>query len=65
MDNAGHLPRFLRAQVVLSIKRRMAAMYDELTQKDIEKMEEEIEYRKLIVRKRSWKQLKKRGRTAI
>ena len=26
-------------------------MYDELTKKDIEKMEEEIEYRKLVVRK--------------
>lgn len=26
-------------------------MYDELTQKDIQKMEEEIEYRKLVVRK--------------
>ena len=26
-------------------------MYDELTQKDIKKMEEEIEYRKLVVRK--------------
>ena len=26
-------------------------MYDELTQNDIKKMEEEIEYRKLVVRK--------------
>ncbi len=26
-------------------------MYDELTKKDIEKMKEEIEYRKLVVRK--------------
>ena len=26
-------------------------MYDELTAKDIKKMEEEIEYRKLVVRK--------------
>jgi len=28
-------------------------MYDELTKKDIEKMEEEIEYRKLVVRKQA------------
>ena len=28
-------------------------MYDELTQKDIQKMEEEIEYRKLVVRKQA------------
>lgn len=26
-------------------------MYDELTEQDIKKMEEEIEYRKLVVRK--------------
>ncbi len=28
-------------------------MYDELTEQDIKKMEEEIEYRKLVVRKGS------------
>ncbi len=33
-------------------------MYDELTQKDIEKMEEEIEYRKLIVRKQALEAVK-------
>ncbi len=33
-------------------------MYDELTQKDIEKMEEEIEYRKLVVRKEALEAVK-------
>ena len=28
-------------------------MYDELTQKDIDKIKEEIEYRKLVVRKQA------------
>lgn len=30
-------------------------MYDELTEQDIKKMEEEIEYRKLVVRKKDRK----------
>lgn len=34
-------------------------MYDELTEQDIKKMEEEIEYRKLVVRKMRWKQSKR------
>ena len=33
-------------------------MYDELTKKDIEKMEEEIEYRKLVVRKEALEAVK-------
>lgn len=33
-------------------------MYDELTQKDIEKMEQEIEYRKLVVRKEALEAVK-------
>ncbi len=33
-------------------------MYDELTQKDIEKMEQEIEYRKLVVRKQALEAVK-------
>ena len=33
-------------------------MYDELTQKDIQKMEEEIEYRKLVVRKKALEAVK-------
>ena len=33
-------------------------MYDELTQKDIQKMEEEIEYRKLVVRKEALEAVK-------
>ncbi len=33
-------------------------MYDELTQKDIAKMEEEIEYRKLVVRKKALEAVK-------
>ena len=33
-------------------------MYDELTEKDIKKMEEEIEYRKLIVRKQALEDVK-------
>ena len=33
-------------------------MYDELTKKDIEKMKEEIEYRKLVVRKEALKAVK-------
>lgn len=33
-------------------------MYDELTQKDIKKMEEEIEYRKLVVRKQALEDVK-------
>lgn len=33
-------------------------MYDELTQKDIQKMEEEIEYRKLVVRKEALEEVK-------
>lgn len=33
-------------------------MYDELTQKDIEKMEEEIEHRKLVVRKEALEDVK-------
>lgn len=37
-------------------------MYDELTEQDIKKMEEEIEYRKLVVRKMRWKQSKKHVR---
>ena len=35
-------------------------MYDKLTQKDIDKMEEEIEHRKLVLRK-----LRMRGRREI
>ena len=34
------------------------AMHNELTQKDIEKMEEEIEYRKLVVRKNALEDVK-------
>ena len=30
-------------------------MHDEVTEKDIERMKEEIEYRKLVVRKKHWK----------
>lgn len=33
-------------------------MYDELTEKDIEKMQEEIEYRKLVVRKEALEEVK-------
>ncbi len=33
-------------------------MYDELTEKDIQKMEEEIEYRKLVVRKQALEDVK-------
>ena len=33
-------------------------MYDELTAKDIQKMEEEIEYRKLVVRKQALEDVK-------
>jgi len=33
-------------------------MYDELTEKDIEKMKEEIEYRKLVVRKEALEEVK-------
>ena len=33
-------------------------MYDELTQKDIQKMEEEIEYRKLVVRRQALEAVK-------
>ena len=33
-------------------------MYDELTAKDIQKMEEEIEYRKLVVRKEALEDVK-------
>ncbi len=33
-------------------------MYDELTQKDIDKMKEEIEYRKLVVRKEALEEVK-------
>ena len=39
-----------RIKSIWNAKRRNQ-MYDELTQKDIQKMEEEIEYRKLVVRK--------------
>ena len=31
-------------------------MYDNLTKDDIKKMQEEIEYRKLVVRKKHWRQ---------
>ena len=34
-------------------------MYDELTEQDIKKMEEEIEYRKLVVRKNALEQSKR------
>ena len=30
-------------------------MKEQLTQSDVEKIKEEIEYRKLVVRKRNWK----------
>lgn len=33
-------------------------MYDELTEQDIKKMEEEIEYRKLVVRKEALEAVK-------
>lgn len=33
-------------------------MYDELTEQDIKKMEEEIEYRKLVVRKNALEAVK-------
>ena len=33
-------------------------MHNELTQKDIEKMQEEIEYRKLVVRKEALEDVK-------
>ena len=33
-------------------------MYDELTEQDIKKMEEEIEYRKLVVRKQALEAVK-------
>ena len=33
-------------------------MYDELTMKDIKKMEEEIEHRKLVVRKQALEDVK-------
>ena len=33
-------------------------MHDELTQNDIKKMEEEIEYRKLVVRKQALEDVK-------
>lgn len=33
-------------------------MYDELTERDIEKMEEEIEYRKLVIRKQALEDVK-------
>ena len=36
-------------------------MYDELTEVDIKKMQEEIEYRKLVVRKEALEDVKKRG----
>ncbi len=36
----------------------MKEMYDELTAKDIQKMEEEIEHRKLVVRKQALEDVK-------
>ena len=36
-------------------------MYDELTEQDIKKMEEEIEYRKLVVRKEAVKEARAQG----
>ena len=38
-------------------------MYDELTEQDIKKMEEEIEYRKLVVRKEALEAVKSPGRS--
>ena len=40
-------------------------MYNELTKNDIKKMEEEIEYRKLVVRKEAIEAVKERGPRAI
>ena len=37
-------------------------MYDELTEQDIKKMEEEIEYRKLVVRKEALEAVKEEPR---
>lgn len=39
-------------------------MYDKLTKKDIEKMEQEVEHRKLVCAKKHWKMSKRRGRMA-
>lgn len=39
-------------------ERKVAEMYDKLTQKDIDKMKEEIEYRKLVVRKEALEAVK-------
>ncbi len=40
-------------------------MYDELTQKDIQKMQEEIEYRRLVVRKEALEAVKEARLTGI
>ena len=40
-------------------------MYDKLTKSDIKKMEEEIEYRKLVVRKESIEAVKRPERRGI
>ncbi len=39
-------------------ERKISRMYDELTQKDIQKMQEEIEYRRLVVRKEALEAVK-------
>ena len=40
-------------------------MYDELTEQDIKKMEEEIEYRKLVVRKEALEAVKEARAQAL
>ena len=40
-------------------------MFDNLTKSDIEKMQEEIEYRKLVVRKEALEAVRKREHTGI
>lgn len=38
-------------------------MFDQLTEQDIQKMKEEVEYRKLVVRKEALEAVKKHVRT--
>ena len=44
--------------ILCSIDFRGIVMYDRLTKKDIEKMQEEIEHRKLVVRKEALEDVK-------